>query len=238
MELSSSWLLAVTGFIIVLYLGVIDEVFVVLKGGATLSAGYTKEYMISALQTRISASFVPILAVIPFSGNYVEDVKSKFIRFYLIRSNRKSYLLQRISASFVCGGSIVFCGDMVAWGIASLIFLPMEKAEPSSALTSQLILNSLLLFLVGGMWSVVGMTMSSFMESKYIAYTSPFIIYYLLIILCERYFPNVSLLYPLNWTKADIWPFGVWGAVVFLLELTTICGLFFVIRAWKKLWEL
>lgn len=238
MEVPWNWLISATGFIIILYSSMINEVIVILRGGINLPAGYANEFMISALQTKMTNSFVPILAVIPFSGKYIDDVKSKFIRFYIIRTDRKGYLLKKIANSFACGGSIFWGGGIVAWGIASLIFSPMEKLAPSSGVAIQFLSNSLLFFLVGGMWSVVGMTMSSFMESKYIAYTSPFIIYYLLIILCERYFPNVSLLHPLNWTKADIWPFGVWGAAVFLLELTSISGLFFVIRAGKKLWEL
>lgn len=238
MELFWSWLISTTGFIIVLYLGMVDEVIVILTGGDKLPAGYVNEFVISALQTKVANSFVPILAVIPFSGKYIEDVKSKFVRFYLVRSGRNFYLLNRISGSFACGGSMFFCGGAAAWSIASLLFTPMEKTVSTSGFTTQLLLNLIVLFLVGGMWSVVGMTISSFMESQYIAYTSPFIIYYLLFILCERYFPNAALLYPPNWTNPDVWPFGALGVAIFLLELTAICGIVFIIRAGKRLQEL
>lgn len=238
MELFWSWAVSTTGFIIVLYLGMVDEVIVILTGGDNLPTGYVNEFMISALQTKVANSFVPILAVIPFSGKYVEDLKSKFVRFYLVRSSRKSYLLNRISGSFACGGTVFFCGGTAAWSIASLFFTPMEKTVSNSGFTTHLLLNLIVLFLVGGMWSVVGMTISSFMESQYIAYTSPFIIYYLLFILCERYFPNAALLYTPNWTNSDVWPFGALGAAIFLLELTAICGIIFIIRAGKRLQEL
>lgn len=72
----------------------------------------------------------------------------------------------------------------------------------------------------------------------YIAYTSPFVTYYLLVILCERYFTDAYMLYPPNWINPDVWPYGFWGAVIFLLELTLAFGILFVIRAGRRLREL
>ena len=90
----------------------------------------------------------------------------------------------------------------------------------------------------GGLWAVVGMTMSTVMESKYIAYASPFIVYYLLVILYERYFPNAWPLYPKNWLNPEIWPYGVGSAALFLLELMFLCGLVFYIRGKRRLEQL
>ena len=82
---------------------------------------------------------------------------------------------------------------------------------------------------------MVGMALSTVMESKYIAYISPFIVYYLLVILYERYFPDAWLLYPRNWLDPEIWPYGVGSAVVFLLELTFFSGLLFYFRGRRRL---
>ena len=109
----------------------------------------------------------------------------------------------------------------------------MEKvAEASSEASAILLKTCVLLFLSGGLWAVMGMTMSTIMESKY---ASPFIIYYLLVILYERYFRNAWLLYPKNWLDPEIWPYGVGSAAAFLLELTVLAGIVFYIRGKRRL---
>ena len=119
------------------------------------------------------------------------------------------------------------------------MFLPMEKAAEVSSDSTALFLKICgLLFLNGGLWAIIGMTMSTIMESKYIAYASPFIVYYLLVILYERYFPNAWLLYPKNWLDPEVWPYGVGSAALFLLELTFLCGLVFYIRGKRRLEQL
>ena len=96
----------------------------------------------------------------------------------------------------------------------------------------------MLMFCNGGLWAVIGITISSLMESKYVAYASPFVIYYLLVILCERYIPEAYLLYPPNWTNPGVWPYGAWGAAIILLELSLVFCILFIIRAGRRLREL
>ena len=122
--------------------------------------------------------------------------------------------------------------------IDALLEYNVKDVESYIDITSTIITQLLLLFLNGGLWAVLGMTMSTIMESKYIAYASPFIVYYLLVILYERYFPNAWLLYPKNWLDPEIWPYGVGSAALFLLELTFLCGLVFYIRGKRRLEQL
>lgn len=201
--------------------------------------GYHTIFVQNALQSNTIEPFIPILAVLPFSASYIDDAKSKFARFILIRTNYSTYLVDRILVCFFSGGLVIVTGTLLAWGASALLFLPMEKvAEASSEASAILLKTCVLLFLNGGLWAVMGMTMSTIMESKYISYASPFIVYYLLVILYERYFPNAWLLYPKNWLDPEIWPYGVGSAAVFLLELTLLCGLVFYIRGKRRLEKL
>lgn len=196
--------------------------------------------MIQALQSDSLISFLPILAALPFGGCFVDDLKSKFARFFLIRSSYRTYIVSRIIVGFLTGGLAILSGALITWGTTAAVLSPMEREiegmEPAGI--DSLIQICFLLFLNGGLWAVIGMTMSTLMESKYIAYCSPFVIYYLLVILCERYFPDAFLLYPPNWVKPDLWPYGVWGAGIFLAEVTVLFGLLFVFRAGRRLREL
>ena len=201
-----------------------------------LYQGYHNELIFRALSSDTTSAFLPVLAAIPLAAEYQEDVKSKFARFCLIRGNYSDYLLSLCVACWLCGGGAVFLGTLEVWGMTTLLFTPMERVmENPTDLTPQIADRIVLLFLNGGMWAMVGIALSTIMESKYIAYVSPFIFYYLLVILYERYFPNVWLLYPKNWLDPGIWPYGVGSAAVFLLELTFFTGLLFYIRGRRRL---
>lgn len=203
---------------------------------AVLPCGYHIEFVLTALQSDTIATLTPILAVLPYTANYIDDVKNKFVRFFLIRTDYASYLISRIVFCFLSGGLVIIAGAMLAWGASALLFLPMEKvAEAPSEAITLLLKTCVLLFLNGGLWAVLGMTMSTIMESKYIAYASPFIVYYILVILHERYFPNFWLLSPKTWLKLELWPYGIGSAALFLLELTFLCSLIFYIRGRRRL---
>ena len=49
--------------------------------------GYHNELLSKALASDTWTSFTPVLAGIPFAAGYLEDVKSKFSRFILVRAN-------------------------------------------------------------------------------------------------------------------------------------------------------
>ena len=198
--------------------------------------GYHNELIICAISSDALSAFIPALAAIPLSAEYLEDIKNKVSRLFLIRGSYSNYLLGHCFACWLCGGSSVLLGALTAWGITTTIFLPLERlVDNPPELRLQIIERLVLLFLNGGLWAVLGMTMSTIMESKYIAYASPFIVYYLLVILYERYFPEAGLLSPKNWLDLKTWPYGLGSAILFLLELTFLCGLIFYIRGKRRL---
>lgn len=206
---------------------------------STLPYGYHTEFVLTALHSDTVVSFVPILAVLPFSGSFVDDVNSKFARFFLIRSSYGAYLGGRVLVCFLSGGFVVAAGALLSWGGAALLFAPMEGMEAYSDVTAELWQTVGLLFLSGGLWAMAGMAVSTLMESRYIAYASPFVIYYLLTILNERYFPNCFLIYPREWiSPSNLWPFGYWGPAILMIELFLVFALVFIFRAGRRLREL
>lgn len=228
--------MSVVGLIFSTYL---QPVLKVLHQGERFCQGYHNELISTALSSDIFSVFLPALAAIPLSAGYLEDVKSKASRFFLIRGSYSDYLMGHYTACWLCGGGAVLLGAGSTWGITAIAFTPLERiVENPQELRPQIVGHIILLFLNGGLWAVLGTTMSTIMESKYIAYASPFIVYYLLVILYERYFPNAWLLYPKNWLDPEVWPYGVGSAALFLLELTFLCGLVFYIRGKRRLEQL
>lgn len=215
----------------------VDPVVRAFRETGFLYEGFTIDCMTAGLRSDALAAFLPVLALLPFGGSFADDVKSKFARFFLIRTDYGTYAVSRVIVGFLAGGLAVLAGALLTWGAMTVVCQPMEQTiagmEPADL--SELVDGCILLFLNAGLWSVVGLTMSTFMESKYISYASPFVLYYLLVILSQRYLTDVFLLDPGNWLTSDGWPFGVWGAGIFLLELSAVFAIVFVIRAVRRM---
>ena len=76
------------------------------------------------------------------------------------------------------------------------------------------------------LWAVVAAVLAALSNSRYITYGGAFVLYYILVILHERYFHTLYCLYPYEWLAPEhTWLFDEWG-VVFLvtgLILILIC---------------
>lgn len=225
---------------VLILLNLIEPMTLIPQGADTIATNYHIELMSDALCSDTVCSFLPILAALPFAGSFVDDLKSKFARFFLIRSSYRTYIISRIIVGFLVGGLSILSGALIAWGVTAAVLIPIEQEiegmEPVAI--DGLIEVCFLLFVTGGFWSVVGMAMSTLMESKYISYATPFVFYYLLVILYERYFSDLFIIYPKTWTDPTAWPFGCWGASIFLFEITLVFSFLFAFRARRRLQQL
>lgn len=226
--------------VVILGLSSLETLLRLFPVSTLLASDYHLDLLINGLRSEAVTPFIPMVAVLPFAASYVDDIKTKFARFLCVRSGNAVYLLSRICVCFLSGGTVIVAGILMALGVAAIIFIPVEQqaVEVPSPLTSMLLQVLFLHFLSGGFWAVVGMTMSTIMESKYISYASPFVFYYLLVILYDRYFSQMFLFDPRVWTTPTPWPFGCWGAAIFLIETTLIFAILFVSRAGRRLRQL
>lgn len=205
-----------------------------------LAYDYHTEFVINALRSDAVAPFLPVIAALPFASSYVEDINSKFVRYWLIRSSYKNYIFSRFITCFFWGALVVVIGIFATWITSALLFMPLEKAQKTASTNlGTLIENVGMLGMCGGFWAVVGMSMSSLMESRYIAYASPFVLYYLLVILYERYFTKTYIIYPREWMfPSDAWPFGGVSVAIWLIELTISLFMLFAFRAGRRIRQL
>ena len=207
------------------------------------AAGFHGKLICDAISTDAARFFVPILSTLPFAARYVEEIKSKYARSLLYRSSRAAYLAEKIAGCFASGGLVLVLGILLAYALSALILIPMEaplskNAEPTNWFQS--LLPSLgLYYLSGGLWALVGMTASTWMESRYIAYASPFVLYYVLIMLYERYSPTFYVLDPRAGLLPSLrWIGEGWGAALLVIELSAVSALIFCLRAGRRLMEL
>lgn len=161
--------------------------------------------MKSGFDSEIYRVSVPVLASLPYTTAWLAEEQSGFLKFSLMRSGILPYILGKY---FSCGisGGLVAALPVVAYRLLR----PEEGAA----------VNPWLVFLSGTLWAVVSAVLAAMTKSRYIAYGGSFVIYYILVILHERYFPGLYCLYPYEWfAPAHTWLFGWQGIVIFLTSL-------------------
>jgi hypothetical protein len=240
--LCRNFYLGVAGTIAVILISSIPAVVDSLSSDGLLSYGFHDDLISDALVSDSMMLSLPILCALPFTASFVDDMKSGFIKLYLPRTTTTRYLWGKSVACALSGGLVLASGIVFSYGLSALIFLPME-AVPASVTgaeqpdyLSQLIGNILLFFLSGAFWSMAGLLLATLTNSRYMAYISPFIMYYVLIILHERYFDKLYVMYPKEWLNpSELWPFGNVGVALLLAQLTVILGICFAVAAKRRL---
>lgn len=225
---------------VVLLLSTVQDVLLAFRSEELLQNGFHHTCIMNALASDAMTLTLPIIAALPFTSSFIDDIKSGFVKEYLPRTTKSGYLLGKIFGSLVSGGLAVSLGVLLGYLVAALVFSPMEAAlEPGAAARpyfEELMGKALLFFCSGAFWSLVGLTLATLTNSKYMAYASPFVLYYVLIILYERYFDTLYVLYPKEWTNPSaFWMWGNAGVVLLLLELSIISGLLFFHAAKRRL---
>ena len=162
----------------------------------------------AALSSRLVLMATPILCALPYTAAFIDDHRSGLIKLYVPRCGKRSYVKSKLMATAISGGLPLFLGILTAYFIAWLAISPLELAlqegMPKEAMLYPVVLKAALFMLCGGFWSMVGALSGTLTMNKYMAYASPFIFYYLLVILCERYIKKLYVLNPYEWLVYSI----------------------------------
>lgn len=232
--------LGAAGMVLVAALSSLQKIIVAARSTAPLANGFHAQLVFTALSSDWVTLAVPILCALPFTTAFVDDMKSGFIKQYLHRAGLRGYIGAKLAACGLSGGLALFLGALAAYGLSALVFTPMELAlRPGQAAQpyfAQMLGAAALLFLSGAFWSLVGLTFAALTMSRYMAYASPFILYYVLIILHERYFTSLVVLYPKEWlSPSAAWPLGGFGVLLLLAVWTAAVSVGFAIAAKRGL---
>lgn len=225
---------------VLIFLSQVDRLAELLREGEALYYGYGFQFLQDGLSGDSIRFVLPVLCALPCSAGFVDDKKSGAIKGILPRCGRMNYVWGKILACSACGCLTILLGIVLAGGISvfGFSFWEAEAMEGENlqrgilAVVPQLFLMGL----SGGLWAAVGMLISSLTGSRYVAFLSPFISYYLLIILYERYFDKLHIIYPLAWLDPfGGLPYGFWGAAIWVLEIWLFVILGFVLLTNNRL---
>jgi hypothetical protein len=237
---SRGFIISVLGTVLIIALSSLSTVIEAARSANPIQSGYHAQFIFDALASGGFTLALPILCALPYTAAFVDDIKSGYIKLHLHRSGVRPYVKGKTIACALSGGLALMLGILLAYGISALVFTPMELAltdgETAQPYFAQLLLKAATLFFSGAFWSLTGFTFAAATQSKYMAYASPFILYYVLIILHERYFENLYVLYPKEWLfPSDAWPLGGFGVIILLGILSAAMSLMFTAVAKRRL---
>jgi hypothetical protein len=240
---SRDFVIGLIGVIAVVFLSSFSDIFETLRTEGSLPHAFHNRFIANAIVSDAMTLALPVIAALPFTASLVNDMKSGFIRSYLHRTSRKNYLAGKCAACGLSGGSVLALGILVSDILSAAAFIPLEdpvsKEAAATLFYADLVKRIVLIFLSGAFWSLCGLTLAALTGSKYMAYASPFIIYYLLIILHERYFDKIYVLYPKEWIGPSArWMLGDWGVILLLLGLIAAAGAAFFFAAGRRISQL
>lgn len=258
----ASWgfIVGIIGMAVAAFFGAFDQMLPVFQGDFAetgLNEGYTVQLVFSALSSDVVLLVLPILCAIPFTSAFLDDYKSRFIREYLPRAGKKRYTRAKVVTTALSGGLTLFLGVMLVLVVFAVMFLPMEVPAEAPELTgyeaqmagmaaqedvtaqlnfAELMTRAFVFFLCGCLWSLVGGLLATVTASKYMAYASPFIIYFVLVILAQRYLKDMYVVNPQEWLNpVGDWVGGTWGVALFVGELIIITGCMYAFVIGRRL---
>jgi hypothetical protein len=234
------------GMFIASMIGAFNSFLNIGKPGNVIPAGFHETALLKALSSDTVLLVVPILCAVVYTSSFVDDIKSGYIKFYQHRTGRRKYIAAKAASTALSGGLALFIGVVASYIVFWLVFAPavtpplqVPGTVPDAVSLSDffdVLLRAMLFLLCGAFWSLIGQLFASVTMSRYVAYASPFIFYYVLVILSERYVKDAYMLNPKFWLNpAGVWPGGVWSAVLFLGILIAAAGLAFGISAGRRL---
>lgn len=194
--------------------------------------------LLTSLSSDLVLLVAPILAAVPYTFAFVDDEKSGYLKSFLPRTSVTRYVLGKELGCALSGGLALAGGIWIAFGLLGLIYLPHEVyaeyvVQPH---LGEIAFRALLFFLQGACWALVGMLLSALSGNIYLAYAAPFILYYVLIILQERYFRAAFMLNPKNYlTMEGAWPLQGKSAALTLCVILIILFLAFYVLTENKL---
>jgi len=148
-----------------------------------------------------AAHFVlPIAAALPCSVLFIDDMTSGFIKGYVSKTGRATYIAVRGIVSLVVPALAVALGMMILYAALYFILSPYcPPGEGGSSVLTGLVgqLKIVAPYAAGAsLWSSVGLLLAGATVNGFSAIASPFIIFYLMEIAFTRYFPKASQFAP------------------------------------------
>ncbi len=218
------------------FIGVLAISFYSMNRGRNGGDVYTDLFLLLDIESY--RRMYAIFGAIPFAANFADEWNSRTISSCVTRKNVLKYSVSNIAVCFISAFAAVFLGLMIFVFADLMLKPPFDELNPTGAYAElfengavllPFLFTTMIFALSCGMWAIMGLTLSAFFPSKYVAVCSPFVFCYLIERL-TRSFPEEFDLHALahsatSHSAAFIVP---WASGVFL-AVSLICGIIFTL---------
>lgn len=224
--LSPAFFIAVIGMAAILVYCANETIAKMLAGEFLAEDVFISSLSLSSLRDEAAMFAIPIVAAIPFACGILDDISSHFIKELLTRTSKLNYTVAKIIAVLFSAGLAavmsIFLFDVTIYIISALtVGSPLLNAEFCTGFLKQ----SGIYFIYFALWSVMGAVFGTLTDSKCVVYSAPFIFYYILIIIKDRYLYNFDAIDPRMWCR------GTRGVITIAVLLAAVClGLYATVR--------
>ncbi len=201
-----------------------------------LAAGSFIKLYEASLRSQAVLFLIPIASVLSQGAVYVKEISNGFIKFYIMRISRMDYIKRKTVLIYAGGFFSFFFAGIFVFLLAFFCLYPLEvKGAMDWEGLKKAAFCLLRICLAGGLLSEISGVFSVLFRNYYMAYGLPFVCYYFLIILKERYLPGMYAMDPAEWIAAESnWGTNGWGiwAFFFLFSAVAAClhGLLLYVR--------
>ena len=92
---SRGFIISTVGTAIILLLSSVQGILAGFRSAELLSPGFHSDLIMGALSSDAMARALPILAALPYTASFIDDVKSGFIKEYLPRITEPFYMVDK-----------------------------------------------------------------------------------------------------------------------------------------------
>lgn len=205
-----------------------------------LNAGSFLKFYQTVLETQVMLFLIPIAAVLSPGASYVRESSSGFLKLYMTRTNRIAYVKRKTFWIYAGGFLPFFLAGILGLSLCFLFLYPLGLKGSISWEELLAVLEILLrISLTGGICAELSGIFAAAFRNYYMAYGLPFIIYYMMIILKERYLPKLYALYPGEWLVCkENWGTENNGIWIFFLVFSLVVMLIHSLLLYWRLQEI
>ena len=171
---------------------------------------------------------LPALSALPFAAQALHEIKSGAIRSAVFRTGRSKWIIGKAAGCAISGmllqgaaaGLLFLILNGLMYGIAGQGFPWGEGGDFWLLLFNRM--------LCGGIWAGVGCVIALATETASAAYLAPLCLCYALMMIGTRFFPDATMLNPMQWVSGATW------ILLILLAITLSFQVLFLNRGVKR----
>ena len=168
-------------------------------GEISLSAGYHMQLWDEGTKSSAFLVSLTLLCTLIQSSSCIDERKCGFLKSLLPRTGYRTYIIGKLLSAIVAGGLAAIFGTALSYLFLCAFIGRFESGIEMGQTISILFSNSFRIFCLGALWSVMGMTAALIFSSRYLAWSFPFLFYYMLEIFVRRFAPQLTILAPGTW---------------------------------------